>query len=432
MNATDRYKRHTIYAYKERGKQIMYIGQRCGSLSKRAGKDGIGYRGQYVWEWISKVGWDNIEEIILEKNLSQSEANEQERHYIKLYNTIYPNGFNMDQGGHANSSLSTERCVVQLYKNDIVNVFRNVTQAAFVFDISPTTLDKYCKNKKMCEKYQFEYRKIDPDIYDILELHNDKRFCNIELEVHRKWNDYEIAYIKSSYEILSIEEMSHELQRSGSSIISKLRELGCNNSNYWSDDECELLIEKYENDKENILEYFPNRSERAINAKALRLGLIKTKKWTEEMDEIIRIYYPIEGADVCKRLPNKSKSACYNRARILGVKITDWNDRKKSLLIQLCDENNNYKNIAKKMRVSVPTLKLKMNEYGISKKEKNFTSKYKYVYFDKSRNVYRTKLPKGIPSKQFQHEIEAALFCKDTCTSLGLEYPYYEELYNKI
>ena len=89
MKTIDSVNRHTIYAYRSKNDGcIKYVGQRSGSLSKRANKDGSGYYGQHVYNWIVETGWENIEEIILENNLSQSDANVKETYYIKLYNTI--------------------------------------------------------------------------------------------------------------------------------------------------------------------------------------------------------------------------------------------------------------------------------------------------------------------------------------------------------
>ena len=86
---------HTVYGYREYGKEFKYIGQRKGTLAKRAGKNGISYKGQAVYdEWISKVGWNNIEKVILQDNLTLDEANQWESYYVEKYNTIYPYGYN--------------------------------------------------------------------------------------------------------------------------------------------------------------------------------------------------------------------------------------------------------------------------------------------------------------------------------------------------
>ncbi len=426
MKTIDDVNRHIIYAYCSKNDGcIKYIGQRSGSLAKRAGKNGSGYYSQHVYEWITEIGWENIEEIILESNLSQNDANVKETYYIKLYNTIYPNGYNMDYGGHSNSCHSTERSVIQFFNGNIVNVFRNVTQAAQAIGISPTTLDKYCKTEKVLDGYKFTYRSIEPDIFNILVLNNNITCLHdAKNKICKKWTNEEISYIKSSYIFRTEEEIANNINRTVGAVKDKIRELGIKRTQYWSDDECKLLIDKYNSDRENIYLFFPDRSESAIKHKALKLGLIDSKKWTQEMDEIIRMYYPLEGGNVYKRIKGKSKYACQIRASMLGVKVTDWNDLKKSLLITLCNEKSNLKDIAKELRISVPTLKIKMHEFGISKVERNVSSKYKFVYYDKSREKWRIKFPKEIncKSKQFDKEMDAALFCKNICDNNGIAY----------
>lgn len=50
-------------------------------------------------EAIQKYGWDNFEHKILLTNLSQEEAEQLEKQYIQLYNSV-EHGFNTSAGGH--------------------------------------------------------------------------------------------------------------------------------------------------------------------------------------------------------------------------------------------------------------------------------------------------------------------------------------------
>ena len=56
----------------------------------RWGKNGEGYKGQPFEEAIRKYGWDNIEHIIIETNLSQDEACRLEIDLIKQYKRFFP------------------------------------------------------------------------------------------------------------------------------------------------------------------------------------------------------------------------------------------------------------------------------------------------------------------------------------------------------
>lgn len=58
-----------------------------------------------LYKAFKKYGWDNvIKEIIC--TCEESELNENEEKYIALYNTIHPNGYNMNSGGNAPTYVS--------------------------------------------------------------------------------------------------------------------------------------------------------------------------------------------------------------------------------------------------------------------------------------------------------------------------------------
>lgn len=75
----------------------------------RWGANGINYKNcSCFYGAIQKYGWDNFDHIILEQNLTAEEAIELERKYIKLYNTMAPNGYNLTGGGEYKKILSEE------------------------------------------------------------------------------------------------------------------------------------------------------------------------------------------------------------------------------------------------------------------------------------------------------------------------------------
>jgi len=89
----------------------IYIGQTINSLDKRwkrhTWKCTINKISMAITKAISKYGKENftIEEI--DKADSIKELNEKEIHYIKLYNSLSPNGYNLTTGGD-NKRLSDE------------------------------------------------------------------------------------------------------------------------------------------------------------------------------------------------------------------------------------------------------------------------------------------------------------------------------------
>lgn len=68
--------------------------------SKRWGSNGINYKScTYFYRAIEKYGWNNFEHIILKDNLTKEQAQQTETQYIKKFNTLVPNGYNLTGGG---------------------------------------------------------------------------------------------------------------------------------------------------------------------------------------------------------------------------------------------------------------------------------------------------------------------------------------------
>lgn len=94
---------YKVYCYTfPNGKK--YIGQTKRSIKERAGANGYYYQDSpLLYNAIQKYGWDNIQKDILEDNLTLDEANNQEKYYIKLYQTTDKNfGYNLSTGGDGN------------------------------------------------------------------------------------------------------------------------------------------------------------------------------------------------------------------------------------------------------------------------------------------------------------------------------------------
>lgn len=82
-----------------------YIGQTTTSLKERW-NNGYGYRESPVfYQAIQKYGWNNFEHLILEKieledySALKDELDKKEIYWIKSYNSITPNGYNVESGG---------------------------------------------------------------------------------------------------------------------------------------------------------------------------------------------------------------------------------------------------------------------------------------------------------------------------------------------
>lgn len=89
-----------IYMYTNRLNGKRYIGKSTNiearfGKHRRNAKDG---RESYFYNAIRKYGLEQFDFEVLEE-CTEEELNEREKHYIDLYNTLYPSGYNLTPGG---------------------------------------------------------------------------------------------------------------------------------------------------------------------------------------------------------------------------------------------------------------------------------------------------------------------------------------------
>lgn len=87
-----------------------YIGITGTSLARRF-RNGKGYsRCPLMGKAIEKYGWENIQHILLEDNLTKEEAEEKEKYYISFYDTRnIEKGYNLAEGGKSNFRYNYEQ-----------------------------------------------------------------------------------------------------------------------------------------------------------------------------------------------------------------------------------------------------------------------------------------------------------------------------------
>lgn len=108
----------TIYGYRNILNEKWYIGQTNYSVKKRSGNDGKRYleknkNGNFIHSKfapaILKYGWNNFELTILFEADTFEAADEKEKYYIDLYNSV-ENGYNCSYGGQSFHKFSEESC----------------------------------------------------------------------------------------------------------------------------------------------------------------------------------------------------------------------------------------------------------------------------------------------------------------------------------
>lgn len=92
-----------IYGIKYQNK-IIYVGQTIRSLKRRMSSYKHSIKNDkiktYIVNHLRFYGLENHEFSIIEQNINHKEKlNEREIFYIKFYNTFYPNGMNLTEGG---------------------------------------------------------------------------------------------------------------------------------------------------------------------------------------------------------------------------------------------------------------------------------------------------------------------------------------------
>lgn len=168
-------KKYCIYLHKNKLNNKVYIGQTCQKPEYRW-NNGEGYKNcSYFYKAIQKYGWENFEHIILEQNLTITEANKKEEYYIKLYNSIDPqNGYNLSYGGNNKniSILTKEKCSQNMKER-----WQN---------------EEYKKNmsEKMKEKWK------DPEYRKKQELYKKENKHNISEEGKKRISEARKEYIK--------------------------------------------------------------------------------------------------------------------------------------------------------------------------------------------------------------------------------------------
>lgn len=88
---------------------MVYVGQTINFRKRERCWQQIGYRygNQRLTDDRNNYGLDNFETIIL-KECDDSELDRWEKHCIKILNTIYPNGYNINEGGVSGFNCSDE------------------------------------------------------------------------------------------------------------------------------------------------------------------------------------------------------------------------------------------------------------------------------------------------------------------------------------
>lgn len=158
----DRPKKGMGYIYKytsPSGKS--YIGQTVQSLANRAGHNGKNYIGcRYFYSAIKKYGWNNFTvEIIGQFPIEQ--LNYQERKFIEVYNTLAPNGYNIQSGER---NYHTGRKIIYKYGKDgrLLRSYDGIKTAADECGVSIQSLSACLNGRtKTCGGFYWSFQTLE-------------------------------------------------------------------------------------------------------------------------------------------------------------------------------------------------------------------------------------------------------------------------------
>jgi len=120
----------TIYILENKINGMCYVGQTTQSFNDRFRQHNQSH--SYIGSALRKHGVDNFKKILLE-DVPEEKMDEIERENIIKYNSIFPNGYNFETGGHENKHLheETKNKISESEKGKIVpeEVGRKISEA---------------------------------------------------------------------------------------------------------------------------------------------------------------------------------------------------------------------------------------------------------------------------------------------------------------
>ena len=142
-------KLYKIYLHENLFNHKKYIGQTCRSVCERFGCNGSHYiNSPKFYNAIQKYGWENFSHKVLEENLTLEEANEREKYYIALYNTV-EDGYNIYDGGLNTNTWEETRAKIS--KSQKIRLSKN-RELYGGYAHSPETRKKLSESVKKSQK----------------------------------------------------------------------------------------------------------------------------------------------------------------------------------------------------------------------------------------------------------------------------------------
>lgn len=140
------------------------------------------------------------------------------------------------------------------------------------------------------------------------------------------WNEDDVKYLREHYGKDDVENIAVFLNRSVSSVRTKMQKLGIVTREYWSDEELEILKKYYPiKTVDEMVELLPKRNRKTIIMKACDLKIKSSVRYSDkDKDYIIAHYKDLTDKEMANVLNRSSVGIMYLRYRLGLFKQTEY------------------------------------------------------------------------------------------------------------
>lgn len=134
-----------IYKIQNKINGKIYIGQTVGTLQRRISQHKSNSKKKSVINMaIRKYGWDNFVAEVIDSAKSIEELNQKEIYWIQHYESIAPNGYNLEIGGkNAINSEETRKKISQSLKGKYKGAKSPKAKKVYMFSLSGELIAEY-------------------------------------------------------------------------------------------------------------------------------------------------------------------------------------------------------------------------------------------------------------------------------------------------
>ena len=200
----------------------QYIGQSI-DIETRWQQHKTSNKNYILYQAFKKYGLENFSFEIIEE-CSREKLNETEQYWIKYYNTLTPNGYNMTFGGDSCGHEQLEKSVQQYtLEGKYVQQFNSIKEAERVTGIDNANISACCKHKNhYYSAGGFQWKYTDDDIII-------KKYSNKQLKPILQY-DLQDNFIK---EFNSVSEAAEAVNRTTANISSACKRKGSSGGYKW-------------------------------------------------------------------------------------------------------------------------------------------------------------------------------------------------------